>query len=165
MEYAQGVSCMKETSIIEHFVSAIKTIFASVSSCPVSHLNIVKASGDTRVHDLLVVIGLVGDISGNFYISMEILTAQSIAKELMGGMEVGEGLNEIVTSAISELGNMISGNACIGISGMNLNVDITPPTVIIGDQISFSTQGQVYSIPIEVETLGAVHCNLAIKTA
>lgn len=97
--------------------------------------------------------------------SMETGTCQTIAKELMGGMDVGEGLNEIVTSAISELGNMISGNACIGISGMNLNVDITPPTVVIGDQISYSTQGHVYSIPIEVETLGAVHFNLATKTA
>ncbi|MFA0815171.1 MAG: chemotaxis protein CheX [Anaerofustis sp.] len=156
---------MTEHSIVQHFVEAIKSIFASVSDKPIPNLTVVKTSGNTRGNDLLVVIGLVGDISGNFYMSMDSQTSNDIAKALMGGMEIEEGLNDLVTSAISELGNMISGNACIGISSMNLEVDITPPTVIIGDQISFSTQGNIYSIPIELENLGAVHFDLAIKTA
>ncbi len=79
-------------------------------------------------------------------------------------MEIGEDAGELVLSAVSELGNMIMGNACTEIGGAQLSLDITPPTVHMGG-IRHSSSMTCYNIPVELENLGVIDFDVALQTA
>ena len=61
-------------------------------------------------------------------LSIDEKKACEIASRMMMGMPVPE-LDDMAISAISELGNMIMGNAATVFSVRNIGIDITPPTV------------------------------------
>jgi chemotaxis protein CheX len=73
-----------------------------------------------------ILIKIFGDISGFVVFTMAIPTACLIASRMMAGMAVTE-LDDMSKSAISELGNMISGNVATIFSGMGNKVDISTP--------------------------------------
>ena len=58
-------------------------------------------------------------------------TAKKIASTMMMGMPVPE-MDEMAQSAISELTNMVTGNAATNFEKDGLKVDISPPTLIVG---------------------------------
>lgn len=85
--------------------------------------------------DVTAFVGLVGDARGNIAYSFSADTAKAIASAMMMGMPVTE-MNEISRSAIAELSNMITGNATIRMSHEQAVVDITPPSVVSGENMS-----------------------------
>lgn len=77
---------------------------------------------------VIILIGVTGEMRGQVVLSMHVDKACDIASRMMMGMPV-EQLDDMATSAISELGNMIMGNAATIFSTKNIGIDITPPTV------------------------------------
>ncbi len=73
-----------------------------------------------------IFIDIFGDIKGSVVYNLKVDVACSIASKMMFGMPVTH-LDEMSQSAISELGNMISGNVATNFSGKGIVVDITPP--------------------------------------
>ena len=61
----------------------------------------------------------------------EMDVAKDVASRMMMGMPVAE-IDDMAKSALSELGNMIMGNAATLLSNNNLRIDITPPTLGMG---------------------------------
>lgn len=86
---------------------------------------------------LAIIIGLTGNIKGQVILSLSIDSACDIASKMMMGMPVDE-LNDMARSAISELSNMILGNAATALSQKGLVVDITPPSVCLGKDMNIS---------------------------
>lgn len=74
-------------------------------------------------------IGMTGYFSGMVVFGLKETVALRIVSAMMGGFVVTE-MDEMGQSAISELGNMISGNASMILSNQGYSVDITPPQVI-----------------------------------
>ncbi|WP_372997506.1 chemotaxis protein CheX [Lutispora sp.] len=74
-----------------------------------------------------------------------------------------EELNEISKSAISEMGNMIMGNASTILAERNINIDITPPSLLTGEQIEISSKVSTIVIPLEIEGIGAVSINITAE--
>jgi len=97
---------------------------------------------------VLVIIGLAGSIHGKVLINLEPDVSCKIASAMMGGMEVSS-LDELVKSAIGELCNMILGRTAVMFSERNIFIDITPPTVVTGENIQLSIHKSVtISVPI-----------------
>jgi chemotaxis protein CheX len=71
---------------------------------------------------------ILGDVEGNVSLQFSEETALKIVSSMMGGMKVVE-LDELAQSAISELGNMITGRATIAIAEFGWAADITPPHI------------------------------------
>ena len=66
-------------------------------------------------------------------------------------------------SAISELGNMISGNASTILSSQGIVVDIMPPQVMKSENLtSFVPQRALY-IPLTVEGIGELDIQVMIS--
>ena len=86
-------------------------------------------------------------------------TAKQIAGAMIGA-EVPQ-LDEMAMSAISELGNMITGNATTLISQKGYDVDITPPSVIRGEQVEVSTRVPAIVVPMNTQ-FGKVEINVAL---
>ncbi|MGG4395013.1 chemotaxis protein CheX [Paenibacillus thiaminolyticus] len=81
-------------------------------------------------HDFRIQIGMTGQLSGHVAFGLNEDVAIKMASAMMGGFPL-EVLDAIGESAISELGNMISGNATTLMYNQGLHVDITPPQLLL----------------------------------
>ena len=92
----------------------------------------------------IIELGIVGGLSGKVILNMEHPAALEIISKMM--MQPVNTIDEIGQSAISELGNMIAGNAATVFANNNILIDITPPGNYDGS--SYQGQGnQMLSIP------------------
>lgn len=113
-------------------------------------------------HDVNIIIGLTGEIGGNVVLSMHEATAKKIASAMMGGMEVPE-FDMMPKSALCELANMSAGNSLTALAEMNVNVDITPPTLINGQNMVCMIS-QVETIVLEFTgEVGTLEINVALE--
>ena len=72
-----------------------------------------------------IAIGVIGDLEGEVVYRFPASTSINMVK-LMSGMQFDE-VDAFVTSAISEIANIISGNVLTALSGSDLTCDILPP--------------------------------------
>ncbi len=106
--------------------------------------------------------GIVGDLVGGVLYGLSSETAYSVAKQMLGGME--EIPDELSTSALAELGNMISGNTSSKLQALGFVCDITPPSIIRGTNISISTIDiPALVIPIELGAHGSLEITVSLK--
>lgn len=87
-----------------------------------SHLN---------VNGVVCIVGVIGDLQGNVIFSCDEGCAKTVVSYMMGGMEIAE-FDEMAQSAVSELGNMLAANACMGLAQMDVQADISTPTLMHG---------------------------------
>lgn len=113
-------------------------------------------------HDtLVIIIGVTGEMRGQVMIAFQNDIACDIASK-MTMMNITQ-LDELSTSAICELGNMIMGNTATVFSTKGIGIDITPPTLCSG-QMSFSSNfAKNISIPLIYEDNKIVEINIAMK--
>lgn len=92
----------------------------------------------------IIKLGLVGALTGTVVLNMDHSTALGIISKMM--MMPVNTIDEIGQSAISELGNMIAGNAATVFASNNIIIDITPPNYCLGGEYQ-GIGNQMFSIP------------------
>lgn len=113
--------------------------------------------------EVLTVVGITGDIRGQMYFGGSTSSILQIVSAMMGGAHVSS-LGSLEQSAISELANMICGNAMSYFSQEGITLDITPPMLIIGSQFEVSAvKMQVLSIPIKLEQNNQLEMNIVFE--
>ena len=110
---------------------------------------------------LLIIIGFTGKMKGQVMISFEHDVALDIASKMI--MMPLEELDDFAKSAISELGNMILGNAATIFSTQGINIDITPPTIGTGTMSFSYTYTKNICIPFVYEDNKRIDINIAVK--
>ncbi|WP_166240518.1 chemotaxis protein CheX [Paenibacillus turpanensis] len=123
--------------------------------------NVKPTTGQLGVKDVKLVenhvwiqIGVKGQMSGDIVFGFHESVAIRMASAMMGGFELAE-LDEIGQSAISELGNMISGNASTMLFNQGVEVDITPPKLLKDAQeAGFTSVKKALCIPLSMEGIG-----------
>lgn len=102
-----------------------------------------------KPEEVLISVGITGQVRGHAVISMDESVAKLIASKMMMGMQV-DSLDEMAKSALSELGNMVMGNVATLLYNQGVTVDITPPSLMVGENISISSNEMVtICIPLE----------------
>lgn len=146
---------------VNPFITGAKAVFEMLL-CDVANLGSphMKAS-PIFMNQVIILIGIVGKLSGQVYFEMSIPTAKAIASTMMGS-EVPE-LDEMSKSAISEMGNMIMGNICTEFSEKKISVNITPPSLIVGDKIEISNRVPTIVVPLELNNIGPVNINITAE--
>lgn len=110
---------------------------------------------------LIIMIGVTGEMKGQVILSFEDSVACDIASKMM--MMPVQQLDDISTSAICELGNMIMGNASTVFSVEGIGIDITPPTICKGN-VLFKGVAANLSIPVFYDgDAKKIDLNLSIK--
>ena len=110
---------------------------------------------------LVIMIGVTGEMRGQVILAINYSVACDIAGKMMM-MPVSQ-LDEMSESAISELANMIMGNASTVFSVEGIGIDITPPTICKG---SMSFQGEVANLCVPLYLDGEekpIELNLTMK--
>lgn len=106
----------------------------------------------------IIELGIVGGLSGKVILNMEHPTALEIISKMM--MMPVNTIDEIGQSAISELGNMIAGNAATVFANNNILIDITPPGYYDGSE--YQGQGnEMLSIPFRSDA-GSISVDIYI---
>ena len=101
-----------------------------------------------------VLVGFTKEIRGSVAYNMTDDTAKFIASTMMMGMPVAD-FDEMAQSAISELSNMLTANAATNLTAMGLEVDISTPSLSIGDNFMVKISSEQY-LSIEMEIDGHV---------
>jgi len=111
--------------------------------------------------DITAFLGIVGEIKGNVSYSFDSNTAMKIVSSMMMGMPVTQ-LGEMQRSALAELANMVTGNAVGSLKGFK-DLDITPPSVIMGKDIFFLI-GTMSTLMVSIETsVGIIEVNFGFE--
>ncbi len=92
----------------------------------------------------IIKLGLMGNLTGTVVLNLDHSTALEIVSKMM--MMPVTSIDEIGQSAISELGNMIAGNAATVFASSNVLIDITTPSYFIGGEYP-DDGNQMFSIP------------------
>lgn len=111
---------------------------------------------------VVIIIGVTGEMRGQVILSISVEQACNIASMMMMGMPVSE-LDDMAISAISELGNMIMGNAATLLSTRGIGIDITPPSVGRGTGKIDSMFTKNIAIPMLNQNNIILEINIAIK--
>lgn len=112
---------------------------------------------------VVILIGLTGRITGNVVLSLSKNLALKIASAMMYGMPVHE-LDEMTKSAIAELANMILGHTANIFYQNNISIDITPPTVLTGENIELTpTKSVTVCIPLNFDMGEALEIDVSYQ--
>ena len=99
-------------------------------------------------------------MSGNVIFGIAENVALRMVSIMMGGYVITE-MDEMGQSAISELGNMISGNASTILYNQGVSVDISPPQIMRLESMS-TLPRRALSIPLLMEGIGEMDIQVMI---
>jgi chemotaxis protein CheX len=123
-------------------------------------INIRPTTGQLGVKDIKFVekyiwiqIGITGQMQGDIVFGLHEVVALKLVSAMMGGYVITE-MDEMGHSAISELGNMISGNASTMLFNQGVRVDITPPKVVQSVTAAGFIPKKALTIPLIIEGIG-----------
>lgn len=105
-----------------------------------------------------VLIGMVGHVRGRLVLESAASTFGAIG-EAMFGMPL-EG--EMLQSFTGELGNMLAGNLCTIVAANGVEIDITPPTVMVGSSKLYGFD-RAFRVPVAIEGKGELHIILMLE--
>lgn len=132
-----------KAELVNPFLNECRNIFREAAAIDLKYEKVSLKNSPVSTGELMIMIGITGDLRGSVIINMSNEFAKRIASNMMGGMEVLE-LNELAKSAIAELGNMIMGRVSTTFSRNGIMIDITPPSLITGENVVLS----VLNVPL-----------------
>nr|WP_283242200.1 chemotaxis protein CheX [Jutongia hominis] len=117
------------------------------------------SNGSYPAETSIIKLGIVGNLEGEVVLNIDHPTAlQIVSKMMMGPVETIDALGQ---SAISELGNMVAGNAATVFANSNIMIDITPPSYYAGADYK-ATVPEWFSIPFSSDA-GNLSIDIYIK--
>ncbi len=120
---------------VRAFVQAAERVLGEViGEVPTKGTPIFQKEPSIGLQEVNVTVGITGDLQGQVNFGMDMATALGIASIMM--METVSALDEMSISALQELSNMISGNARFFLNDLGVKSDITPPTMLVGKDMS-----------------------------
>lgn len=147
---------------INPFIQASRTVMKSVANTDVSLGKVYLKSSPYSSETIVIVVGLMGELRGQVIFSMDKSVALKIASAMMMGMPITE-LDEMSKSAIAESANMILGNAATLLYDKGIKIEITPPSLMMGDNIQISTPNmKTLCIPLILSTGGTMELDIAL---
>lgn len=151
-----------KAEIINPFIESARIVIEQV-------IQISPSTGSLGIKDMeynkdhiWIQVGMTGQLSGNIVFGIQEVVALKIVSAMMGGFVLTE-MDEMGQSAISELGNMISGNASTILYNRGVIVDITPPKLITIENITSTLPQKALSIPLLMEGIGELDIQVMIS--
>ncbi len=120
-----------------------------------------KTSAVKSMMGITLIIGLAGQVKGRVILNMDKVTGLNIAS-LMNSEKLTE-FSELTSGTLTELANMIVGTAVTKLHNIGYKFDITPPAMVIGDNLKLSDR-EMDSLIVPLSTSeGTIDINVAIK--
>ena len=140
-----------DVAVINSFIAAVTDVMPQLGFGSIIIKNQLEKSKKIVASGIVLTLGIVGEKKGNVAYAIDTEGAKQIASIMMMGMPVDE-LDDMAKSAISELSNMLTANASINLSNESINVDISPPTMLTGENIELSmSKDEVMCVEFDID--------------
>lgn len=147
---------------INPFIQGLITVLGQFGITDVAKTKLLKKETLNVTQDITSISGLAGDVCGNVAYCFPEETAKKIVSTMMMGMPV-EQLDAMGRSALSEFCNMVTGTATATLGSSNSKVKVTPPSIIIGQEV-FMIISNVETLMIEFKSaVGLVELNIGLE--
>ena len=117
-------------SISEAFSSSIKEVLISLCNCDVSIDTPQEIEFSKTLGDISIILEINGQLRGQVIYTMSETFSLEIASQMME-MPITE-IDDLTLSALSEIGNIVTGNATTKLSGLGFYCETTIPKVVKG---------------------------------
>lgn len=131
---------------VHRILNGTMTSLSTVLPLPVKAMSPALVRGSYEQKEISVLIGLVGDVSGKIIIDTKVNKIDEIGQAMFGMAIEGE----MLKSFGGELGNMIAGNLCTILEKEGIQLDISTPTVVLGET-SITGFSQAFKLPVAFE--------------
>lgn len=145
---------------LDPFLESASSVISQVCNVDISRGELAEKEWIHREGHTWIRIGMTGQLQGDVFFGIQEDLALRIISAMMGGFPVNE-MDEIGKSAISELGNMISGNASTILSNRGVLVDITPPLFLLNRDMQEMT-GTALTAPLDLHDMGTMEIQIVI---
>ncbi|MFZ5943110.1 MAG: chemotaxis protein CheX [Bacillota bacterium] len=147
---------------INPFLKATSDIVTQVlGTMPAFEKAYVKDTPVNSQEELLIIIGVTGEMNGKVIINIDKVSCVNIASQMMGGMDVE--FNELSKSAVSELCNMILGTTATLFANQGIAINITSPTVLEGSNIVITQKEQMICVPVNIFEGAKITINISAE--
>ncbi len=151
-----------KAEVINPFLESARRVIEQLIQVSPSPGNLGVKNVELVDDHIWIMIGMTGQLSGNIVFGLNEQVALRMVSAMMGGFVLTE-IDEMGKSAISELGNMISGNASTILSSQGIVVDITPPQVMKSENLTTFVPQRALFIPLTVEGVGELDIQVMIS--
>ncbi len=139
-----------DVKLINPFLQSSISIMESVTSVKLTVGKPEKTDFVFSEPTYAIQVGIVGEMKGQAILAMKDENAKDIASKMMYGMPVAE-LDEMSSSALNELSNMILGNTATIFSTLGILIDITPPLAVHGSNLKLKSDIDGIKVPLMYE--------------
>lgn len=150
-----------KAELINPFLEAARIVIEQVA-------NVRPSTGQLGIKDVIFVeryiwiqIGMTGQMQGDIVFGLHEEVALKVVSAMMGGFLITE-MDDLSKSAISELGNMISGNASTMLYNQGVRVDITPPKLLHSESSGGFAAKKALTIPLIMDGIGELDIQVLI---
>jgi len=148
-----------DLSFINAFTQSTYTILKD-------YLNLTSRKGKLQIRTqsatckgMAIIIGITGDIKGNIIFNMKLDTGFRITERF--NEEYIAEVNDLFISTMKEFGNIVCGNAMMSLENAQLDCDITPPGILLGEEMSFAEESDVEIIVVPFITdIGTINISV-----
>lgn len=146
---------------INPFLDATTSVLQEVLNAQVERGQVSLSTTSSPVAGVATFVGLAGDVEGRVLFDMSRETALNIASTM--NMEKMTVIDDMVKSTITELANMITGSAVTKLQELGFKFDLTPPAIVLGSEMEFSTQNvEALIVPMKTPQ-GQIEVNIAVR--
>jgi chemotaxis protein CheX len=150
---------------INPFVEAAYNVLSEVLAIEITRGELYLKSTSTSVLGVAAIVGLAGDVEGRVLFDMTMNTALAVSNKMMESMGMDEvtEFNDMAKATITELANMITGQAVTKLHNLGFSFDLTPPAILTGENMEISDQKvEALIVPMEME-VGKIEINVAVR--
>jgi chemotaxis protein CheX len=150
---------------INPFVESAYNVLQEVLQAEVKRGELYLKSSAMPVLGVAAIVGLAGDVEGRVLFDMSQETAIKIASKMLEDMEMEPvtSMNDMARATITELANMITGQAVTKLHNLGFSFDLTPPAIFTGENMEVSnTDVEALIVPMDLP-MGKIEINVAIR--
>jgi chemotaxis protein CheX len=147
--------------LIQPFIGSLDAVLAEMMQAPATIADLAMEEDGYRKKGLAAVVTFKGQIEGRIVLDMEPQAAAKVASYLAGA-EVDPS-ESIVTEAICELANMVTGNAVTQLNDRGFQFKVFPPSLLTEEQCAKAGQDSEATILCFETSSGNVYLNIAMK--
>ncbi|HOF12749.1 MAG TPA: chemotaxis protein CheX [Spirochaetota bacterium] len=147
---------------VNPFLEAASAVFKQLLNVDLRRGKLVIKDVPQPSHDVAIIIGITGAVTGQVVFSMSLEMVGKIAKVLTPGLSDKDVANEW-KDIVGEVANMITGNAMNLFAYSGKRVEMTTPTVIEGESFTITLIKQT-TLGINLYSpFGQLEMNVALK--
>ncbi|HKK48131.1 MAG TPA: chemotaxis protein CheX [Alkalispirochaeta sp.] len=150
---------------INPFVESAYNVLSEVLQSEVNRGELYLKSAAMPMLGVAMIVGLAGDVEGRVLFDMKLETGLAVASAMLTSMDMDpvEELNDMARATLTELANMITGQAVTKLHDLGFRFDLTPPAIFSGQNMEVSDPNfEALIVPMELPQ-GKIEINVAVR--